>query len=94
MSLNGRELLRGRQGKDGIPPRYTISKTTTTKKKKKKKKKEKRKGKPSRKQGRHDQKLTRAKSLFRDRKRSCYLTFFKVAMSFDNRRGCSKASAT
>ena len=40
MSLSGRELLRGRQGRDGIPPRYTISKTTTTKKKKKKKKKD------------------------------------------------------
>ena len=36
MSLNGRELLRGRQGRDGICPRYTISKTTTTTKKKKK----------------------------------------------------------
>ena len=39
------------------------------------------------------EKLTKAKFIFRDRKRSCYLTFFKAAMSFSNRRGCSKALA-
>ena len=46
------------------------------------------------KSGRYVKKLTRAKSLFRDRKRSCYLTFFKAAMSIGNRRGYSRALAT
>ena len=36
---------------------------------------------------RHVEKLTRAKSLFRDRKRSYYFTFFKAAVSFNNKRG-------
>ena len=40
---------------------------------------------------RHVEKLTKAKSLFRDRKRSCCLTFFKVAMSFGSRWGCFRA---
>ena len=35
-------------------------------------------------------KLTKAKSFFRDRKRSYCFTFFKAAMSFDNRKGCSR----
>ena len=43
---------------------------------------------------RHVKKLTKEKSLFRDRKRSCYLTFFKAAMSIGNRRGYSRALAT
>ena len=41
---------------------------------------------------RYVKKLTKAKSLFRDRKRSCCLTFFKVAMSFDSKSGCFKVS--
>ena len=43
--------------------------------------------------GRHVKKLTRAKSFFRDKKRSCCLTFFKAGMSFGSKRGCSKMSA-
>ena len=39
------------------------------------------------------ERLANAKSLFRDRKRFCCFKFFKVAISFDNRRGCSKAFA-
>ena len=39
------------------------------------------------------EKLTKAKSLFRDRKRSCCLTFFKAVMSFDNRKGYSRVLA-
>ena len=38
-------------------------------------------------------KLTKAKSLFRGRKRSYYLTFFKAAMSFGSKRGYSRALA-
>ena len=43
---------------------------------------------------RHVKKLTKEKSLFRDRKRSYCLMFFKAAMSFGSRRGYSKVSAT
>ena len=42
---------------------------------------------------RHVEKLTKAKSLFRDRKRSCCLTFFKAVMSFNNRKGYSRVLA-
>ena len=42
---------------------------------------------------RHIEKLTKAKSLFRDKKRSRCLTFFKAAVSFGNKRGCSRALA-
>ena len=38
------------------------------------------------------EKLTKARSLFRDRKRSGCLTVFKAAMSFGNNKGCSRAS--
>ena len=41
---------------------------------------------------RHAKKLTRARSLFRDMKRSCYLMCLKAAMSFGRRRGYSRAS--
>ena len=37
--------------------------------------------------------LTRARSLFKDIKRSGYLMFFKVAISFGKMRVCSKALA-
>ena len=37
--------------------------------------------------------LIRARSLFKDIKRSGYLMFFKVAISFGKRRVCSKALA-
>ena len=43
---------------------------------------------------RHAEELTRARSLFRDRKRSGCLMFFKAAISFSKRKGCSKASAS
>ena len=36
------------------------------------------------------EKLTKAKSLFRDRKRSYCLTFFRATISFGNRMGCFK----
>ena len=39
------------------------------------------------------ERLTKAKSLFRDRNRSCYFKFFRAAISFDNKRGYSKALA-
>jgi len=39
------------------------------------------------------ERLTKARSLFRDRKRFGYLTFFNAAISFGKRRGCSRASA-
>lgn len=42
---------------------------------------------------RHVEKLTKTKSLFRDRKGSDYLIFLNVAISFGNRKGCSRASA-
>ena len=41
---------------------------------------------------RHIEKLTKARSLFRDRKRSGYLTFLNAAISFDNKRGYSPLS--
>ena len=34
-------------------------------------------------------KLTKARSLFRDKKRSDYLTFLKAAICLGSRRGCS-----
>ena len=43
---------------------------------------------------RHAEKLTKARSLFRDKKRYNCLTFLNATISFDNRRGCSRASAT
>ena len=42
---------------------------------------------------RHAVELTRARSLFRDKKRFGYLMFFNTAISFNKRRGCSKALA-
>ena len=39
------------------------------------------------------EKLTKAKSLFRDRKRSGYLIVFNATMSLSNSRGYFKASA-
>ena len=42
----------------------------------------------------HIEKLTKARSLFRDRKRSGYLTFLNAAISFDNKRGYSRALAS
>lgn len=42
---------------------------------------------------RHTEELTRARSLFKDRKRSDYLIFFNAAMSLGKRRGCFRASA-
>lgn len=39
------------------------------------------------------EKLTKAKILFRDTKRSYCLIFFKAVISLGNKRGCSKASA-
>ena len=41
----------------------------------------------------HVKKLTKAKSLFKDRKISYCFTFFKATMSFGNRRGYSRALA-
>ena len=41
----------------------------------------------------HVEELTKARSLFRDKKRSGWLIFFYAAMSFGRRRGCFKASA-
>ena len=41
---------------------------------------------------RHAEELTRARSLFRDRKRSGYLMFFKATISFSKQKGCSRAS--
>ena len=38
------------------------------------------------------EKLTKARSLFRDRKRYDCLIIFKAAMSLCNNRGCSRAS--
>lgn len=38
-------------------------------------------------------KLTKAKSLFRDRKRFSCLIFLSAVISLDSRRGYSKASA-
>ena len=38
------------------------------------------------------EKLTKARSLFMDRKRPDCLIVFKVAMSLGNNRGCSRAS--
>lgn len=43
---------------------------------------------------RRTDKLTRARFLFRDRKRSCCFRFFRATMSFGNRRGCSRVSVT
>ena len=40
----------------------------------------------------HAKELTRARSLFRDRKRFGYLMSFKASMSLGSRRGRSKAS--
>ena len=54
---------------------------------------QKRKGKPSMKLGRHDKKITKAKSLFRDRKRSCCLMVCSATISLGSSRGCSRASA-
>ena len=42
---------------------------------------------------RHAKELTRARSLYRDRKRSGCLMCFKAAISFSKRRGCSRALA-
>ena len=41
----------------------------------------------------HVEKLTKARSLFWDKKRSGCLIFFNAAISFGRRRGYSKASA-
>ena len=38
-------------------------------------------------------KLTKAKSFFKDRNKFCYFTFFKAAISFSNKRGCSRTLA-
>jgi len=40
---------------------------------------------------RHVGKLTKARSLFKDRKRSDYLTFLNATIFFGNKRGGSKA---
>ena len=40
----------------------------------------------------HVEKLTKARSLFRDRKRSGYFTFLNATISFGNTRGCTSAS--
>ena len=42
---------------------------------------------------RHVKKLTKAKSLFKDRNKFCYFTFFRVAISFSNKRGCFRTLA-
>lgn len=41
---------------------------------------------------RHAEKLTKARSLFRDRNKFGYLTFFTTDISLGNRRGYSRAS--
>ena len=43
---------------------------------------------------RYDDELTMARSLFRDMKRSGCLMCLRATMSFDRRRGYSRASAT
>ena len=45
------------------------------------------------KSGRHDKRLTKAKSLFRDRKRCCCLMVYNAAIFLGSNRGYSKASA-
>ena len=42
---------------------------------------------------RHVKKLTKAKSLFKDRNKFCNFTFFRVAISFSNKRGCFRTLA-
>ena len=42
---------------------------------------------------RHVEKLTKGRSLFKDKKRSGYLTFLNTAIYLGNRKGSSKASA-
>ena len=38
-------------------------------------------------------KLTKAKSLFKDRNKFCYFTFFRAAISFNNKKGCFRTLA-
>ena len=42
--------------------------------------------------GSHDKKATRARFLFRDRKRSCSLVVYNAAIALGSNRGCSRAS--